>query len=137
MIKYRDEEKNILTKLLDEDAMSKAKNFVEIDNTGRVNEKSHNTLSSSQLRRFYHDFKQLEKKVKAQGFARVKPLIKMMKSKASYAANPKRQGRIPASFKNFLADHVDSINEEADFEAFMLHFEAVVGFYYGLGVSNK
>ena len=77
-----------------------------------------------------------EKKVKVIGFEKVKPLIKMVKSKASYAANPKNQ-KIPKSFKNFLVENIDEINTQKDFEAFMLHFEAVVGFSYGEGISNN
>jgi len=70
-------------------------------------------------------------------FDRVKPLIKMVKSKASYAANPSNP-KIPGSFKKFLIQNIDDINTKEDFEAFMLHFEAVVGFFYGIeGVGGN
>ena len=40
--------------------------------------------------------------------------------------------------KSFLIENIDNISEERDFEAFMLYFEAVVGFFYGIpGVSNR
>jgi len=95
------------------------------------------TLSSAQLRRFFSEFRQLEKKVNLMGFEKVKPLIKMVKSKASYAANPSNP-KIPESFRNFLIKNVDEINTEEDFRAFMLHFEAVVGFYYGIpGIGSN
>ena len=95
------------------------------------------TLSSAQLRRFFGEFRQLEKMVKVMDFDRVKPLIKMVKSKASYAANPANP-KIPESFKNFLIQNIDAINTKEDFEAFMLHFEAVVGFFYGIeGVGRN
>jgi len=139
MVKYFiDENKELIkAELLDVDAKAIAETFVERFRSGEINEKGAKTLSSAQLRRFYGDFKQIEKKVNTHGFAKVKPLIKMVKSKAAYASNPKRQGRITDTFKKFLQDNVDAINDEKDFMAFMLHFEAVVGFYYGLGVSNR
>lgn len=107
------------------------------DNRGRPKTKDSETLSSAQLRRFFGDFKQLAKKVEKQDFEKIKPFIKMLKSKASYAANPGNP-KIPAQFKDFLMGNVDSINTKEEFEAFMLHFEAVVGFFYGLeGVSTN
>ena len=46
--------------------------------------------------------------------------------------------KIPETFKNFLIKNIDSINEEKEFRAFMLHFEAVVGFFYGIeGVKSN
>ena len=127
---YYDQSGNIKVELLDEKALSLAESFVVRDSRSQrlVFKK---TLSSAQLRRFFSEFRQLEKKVKVMDFNRVKPLIKMVKSKASYAANPSNP-KIPVSFKNFLIKNIDEINEEKDFEAFMLHFEAVVGFFYGI-----
>jgi CRISPR-associated protein Csm2 len=117
----------IKEELLDRKAKELAESFI----------KKPDVLSSAQMRRFFGEFRQLEKKVNAMGFQKVKPLIKMIKSKASYAAN-RPSNKIPESFKNFLIANVDSINEKPDFDAFMLHFEAVVGFYYGLpGVRNN
>lgn len=116
----------IREELLDKEAEETAKSFVQ----------RHPKLSSAQMRRFFGELRQLEKRVNAQGFAKVKPLIKMIKSKASYAAN-RPSNRIPDEFKAFLVRNVDQIKTEKDFKAFMLHFEAVVGFFYGLpGVRN-
>ena len=133
---YRDQNNNIRVELLDETAKSMAESFVERDRRDptRVNERA--SLSSAQLRRFFNEFRQLEKKVNVMGFDKVKPLIKMIKSKASYAANPTNR-KIPDSFKKFLISNVNEINKKDDFEAFMLYFEAVVGFYYGMGVRNN
>ena len=127
---YYDQSGYIKVELLDEKALSLAESFVVRDpRSQRLVFKK--TLSSAQLRRFFSEFRQLEKKVKVMDFNKVKPLIKMVKSKASYAANPSNP-KIPVSFKNFLIKNIDKINEEKDFEAFMLHFEAVVGFFYGI-----
>lgn len=132
---YFDESENIKIEFLDEKAASTAESFVERDprNPKRLTRRS---LSSAQLRRFFSEFRQLEKKVKAMGFDKVKPLIKMVKSKASYAANPANP-KIPKSFKNFLITNIDEIQAEKDFEAFMLHFEAVVGFFYGIEGAGR
>ncbi len=129
---YFDEKGNIRVELLETDAYKLAQTFVRPRAEGRERV---NPLTSAQLRRFFGEFRQLEKKVRAKDFDAVKPLIKMVKSKASYAANPKNR-KIPDEFKNFLIGNVEKINEEKDFKAFMLHFEAVVGFCYGLGMKN-
>ena len=129
---YYDQSGNIKVELLDDKALSLAESFVVRDpRSQRPIGVGKKTLSSAQLRRFFSEFRQLEKKVKVMDFNKVKTLIKMFKSKASYAANPSNP-KIPVSFKNFLIKNIDEINEEKDFEAFMLHFEAVVGFFYGI-----
>lgn len=137
MSRYYDDNNNIRTELLDTQAEKLAQSFVEKNprNPQKLIQKK--SLSSAQLRRFFGEFRQLEKKVRALGFDRVKPLIKMIKSKASYAANPSNP-KIPREFKQFLIENVNAIESEDDFKAFMLHFEAVVGFFYGIpGVSNN
>ena len=133
---YFDSSGTIKSELLDVEAKRLAENFIERNPRDHAKIVFRKSLSSAQLRRFFSEFRQLEKKVKAMGFEKVKPLIKMVKSKASYAANPNNQ-KIPESFKKFLIKNIDEINTEKDFEAFMLHFEAVVGFFYGEGVSNN
>lgn len=146
-MEYFNEEGEIRAMLLDKEAQRVADSLVEYqkerdgsirrNRQGRALTDDKKTLNSAQLRKFYNDFKQLEKKVKMKGFEKVKPLIKMVKSKASYASNPSNQ-KIPQQFKQFLINNVDSINSKEEFEAFMLYFEAVVGFYYGKeGVSNN
>ncbi len=127
---YRDKNGNIKVEILDKEALSIAEKFL------KPNRDEGKPLTSAQLRRFFGEFRQLEKKVKKEdNFDKIKPLVKMVKSKASYAANPRNQ-KIPDTFKKFLIDNVDQINFKQDFEDFMLHFEAVVGFCYGLGMKN-
>jgi CRISPR-associated protein Csm2 len=131
---YYDNDGNIRVELLDTEASDQAGRFIVQSHDRRSKKKP---LSSAQLRKFFGEFKQLEKKVDSEGFNKVKPLIKMVKSKAAYASNPSNQ-KIPPAFKNFLINNIDSINEEKDFRAFMLHFEAVVGFFYGIeGVKSN
>ena len=131
---YFDQSDNIKVELLDEMAAKTAQSFVERDS--KTKRLKRGSLSSAQLRRFFSELRQLEKKVKVMGFDKVKPLIKMVKSKASYAANPANP-KIPASFKSFLIKNIDEIQTGKDFEAFMLHFEAVVGFFYGIEGAGR
>jgi CRISPR-associated protein Csm2 len=118
---YHDDKGNIRKELLNEDAEKRAREFKA------------STLTLTQLRRFYNEFKGLEKRVRAKDFESVLPLIKMVRSRAFYASNG---NKIPRSFKDFLVKNVEAINEEKDFEAFLLHFEAVVGFCYGMGLKK-
>ena len=64
------------------------------------------------------------------------PLIKLMKSKVYYAVNPKKR-KIPNTFASFLLGGIEQIQDGKDFEAFILYFEAVVGFLYGKGMVSK
>ncbi|MGB9497450.1 MAG: type III-A CRISPR-associated protein Csm2 [Dissulfuribacterales bacterium] len=133
---YRDEKGNIRKELLNEDA-EKIANKLIVKRYDRkkqqevVDEKK--SVSATQLRKFYNEFKGLEKRVSAKGFEPVLPLIKMVRSRAFYASNG---NKIPKSFKDFLVKNVQAINEKKDFEAFLLHFEAVVGFCYGMGLKK-
>lgn len=131
---YFNEAGTIREELLDAKAEEQAKGFVVYsynDRRQRNEVDKRKSLSSAQLRRFFSEFRQLEKRVNTMGFNKVRPLIKMVKSKANYSANPSNP-KIPKSFKDFLIGNIDEINTEKDFEAFMLHFEAVVGFFYGI-----
>lgn len=132
---YFDKSGNIREDLLDQEASRLAESFVVKDHRNPTKPNKAKSLSSAQLRRFFGEFRQLEKRIAVKGFDQVKPLIKMVKSKASYAANRKQP--FPDTFKKFLIDNVNLINTEKDFKAFMLHFESVVGFFYGIkGVKN-
>ena len=124
--------------LLDTQAQQLAESFV-LTNDRR------NKLNANQLRRFYNECKNLEKKFsfarqKQTGeashaaFLQVLPLIKMVKAKVSYAANPSNP-KIPRTFSEWLNRSIDGIEDERDFEAFLLSFEAVVGYCYGAGIS--
>ncbi|MFP4048974.1 MAG: type III-A CRISPR-associated protein Csm2 [Desulfovermiculus sp.] len=130
---YFTAERHIRPELLDQEARDQAKSFIGQKPIPKE------TLSSSQLRRFYNEFKQLKTKYdndETKDFAAILPLIKMQKSKSAYAANPKNP-KIPKAFHSFIEKNVDSIQGPEDFKAFMLHFEAVVGFFYAQGVPNN
>ncbi|WP_165067791.1 type III-A CRISPR-associated protein Csm2 [Desulfovibrio sp. ZJ200] len=87
-------------------------------------------IKTSQLRRFYADVKSLERQLldardEQAAFCRILPMIKLLKAKSEYALKRKV---VPESFKTWLWKNVDSIEDVCDFKAFLLHFEAVVGF---------
>jgi len=122
---YQDREKEILREdLLTDRAQEWARNFITV----------RPRLNAAQLRRFLNEVKALEALVEAErgadGFKKVRPLIKMLKSKVAYSAGGKK---VPEEFKEFIIACVDNINDGKDFRAFVLLFEAVVGFFYGEG----
>lgn len=105
-------------------------------------EKDHK-VKSTQMRRFYGDVKELETRIEreskgAEIFESNEPqklapylaLIRLLKSKAAYAAGRKTVSR---AFEDFIAKSVDQIKTPKDFRAFVLFFEAIVGYYYGAG----
>ena len=138
MIEYRDAKGQIRPELLDKEAREKAESFIKKRRDGKIDERE--SLNSHQLRRFYNDFKRIQRKIsKNDDISPALYLIAMQKSKAEYASNP-RNRKIPGEFKAFIEENVDTIlktREKEDFEAFMLHFEAVVGFFYGMGIKNN
>ena len=99
---YGDDKKTILKEnLLTKEARDWAKKFIQPRNR-------YDKLTSAQLRKFYGEVKALETKIEAKGFSQIKPLIKMLKSKAAYSC-PIRGGnkKIPDEFKKFLDEMVD------------------------------
>lgn len=91
-------------------------------------------IMASQLRKFYGDVKTLElRKKNGAAFEAILPLIKLLKAKSAYAC---KRNVVPQSFREWLWKNVDNINTERDFTAFLLHFEAVVGFCYGEAKGN-
>ncbi len=103
-------------------------------------------ITSAQLRKFYNEFKELERKYQTKMLAKtsdtiskddilnsILPQIKIMKAKVSYAKSRKV---VPQVFENWLKKSVDGINSAKEFEAFLLHFEAIVGYAYGTGLKD-
>jgi CRISPR type III-A-associated protein Csm2 len=67
-------------------------------------------------------------------FSKIRPLIKMLKSKVAYACpTTGSERKVPIEFRRYIEEMVDNIADERDFKAFALCFEAVVGFFYGEG----
>lgn len=95
-------------------------------------------LSTTQIRRYYSEVKALDYRVKRwmptekkeAKFAEILPLVKMMRAKVEYKRNA-NSGKISLSFAQFMADCIYSVNNLEEFNAFVLYFEAVMGFYVG------
>lgn len=126
-ITFLDEKGIIRSELLEAKAEEWARSFIRPPSRDQG-------LKASQLRKFYNDAKALKTRLDAQkNFDAIKPLIKMIKSKAAYACPQRGNKKIPTEFKNYLALMVNSVDTEEQFRAFLLCFEAVVGYFYGLG----
>lgn len=116
-----------------------AKEFVLVPDDSRdKNRGGEKKINTAQLRRFYGNVKNLEMRWqnspdRQQGFRDILPLIKLLKAKAAYAH---KRELVPFSFRNWIWENVDMINTERDFKAFLLYFEAVVGFCYGNGLKD-
>ncbi len=136
---YVDEKKEkIKESLLTNEAKLWAESFI---NPRRPKERWQRNpkLTSAQLRRFHIEAKTLEERVKnldnpKEDFLKIRPLIKMMKSKVAYAC-PKTgyDRKVPEEFRKYIEEMVDNIKDLKDFKAFALCFESVVGFFYGQG----
>ena len=132
---YDNEDKQkIKVTLLEGKAKSWAKSFLDKKDIGKDK-----PLSSSQLRKFHFEVKNLEERLKNSQkpnveFVRIRPLVKMIKSKAAYSCRtPGKDRKIPETFKNFIDEMIDNVHDYNDFKAFALCFEAVVGYFYGEG----
>lgn len=96
-------------------------------------------LTSAQLRKFHIEAKTLEERIKNfdnpnEEFSKLRPLVKMLKSKVAYACpTTGRDRKVPEEFRKYIEEMVGNIEDWKDFKAFALCFESVVGFFYGQG----
>jgi CRISPR-associated protein Csm2 len=102
-------------------------------------------VPSAQLRRFFGEIKQLFRRLEARTAGmpgpeerdrfyveQIEPLFKMIRSKVSYASRA-GQAKIPREFADALDQGIQRVHSRVEFELFVRHWEAVVGFMYGLG----
>lgn len=127
---FDDTGKHIRPELLNEEARQAANQFVRTDG---------DSIKNSQLRRFFNEFKSLERKLdqtqgdQEEAFQSIKPLVKMANAKVVYARARKV---VPDAFVAWLQKNLQAIDTAKDFKTFLLHFEAVVGFCYGLNPKD-
>ena len=127
---------------LDKEEKTKLDPGIFSDRAEKAADKIRQELNSAQLRRFFGEMKGYYQRWKNQSKSEKAfettflPLIKLMKSKVFYASNPKKI-KIPNTFASFLLGGIEQIQDGKDFEAFILYFEAVVGFLYGKGMVSK
>ena len=148
---YEDEKKEIIkVYFLESNAREWARRFNKPKRPAEKFEKNP-PLSSSQLRKFHFEVKDLEERLENEiktlsekskdevnrnaVFVRIRPLVKMIKSKVAYVCRTpsSKDRKVPEEFKRYIDDMVDNIEDYKDFKAFALSFEAVVGYFYGEG----
>ena len=132
---YTNDGMTIDSKWVDTEALAVARKLI-VKYNGKLDAKK--SIKSSQLRKFYAEVKSLERAWEYQkrsetAFMGILPQIKILKAKAAYAH---ARETVPYEFTIWLNKHVDSIETTKDFKAFLLHFEAVVGFCYGEGLKD-
>jgi CRISPR type III-A-associated protein Csm2 len=109
-----------------------------------------NEISSSQLRRFFSEIKELYRRFESGTAAMhdpkdrgdyyrssIEPQFKMIRSKVAYAMRPGGQGRVPPDFAEMLRVGIGKVDDHEQFRRFVMHLEAVVGFLYGNGRVTK
>jgi CRISPR-associated protein Csm2 len=69
----------------------------------------------------------------AEAYNFIHPMVKLTRAKAEYAKGRKL---VPVSFLSWFNDCVKNINNADEFKAFLLHFEAIVGYCYGAGLKD-
>lgn len=135
---FYDDKGNIKESLLTDKAKSLAESFINPKQPADRWQRNPK-LTSAQLRKFHIEAKELEERVKNlenpdEEFPKLRPLVKMLKSKVAYACpNTGRDRKVPEEFRKYIEEMVENINDRKDFMAFALCFEAVVGFFYGQG----
>jgi CRISPR-associated protein Csm2 len=93
-------------------------------------------ISSAELVKFYTEIKDLQRIVQCAGqdWKQVEPRLRLLRSKAYFANRRIGQGHgVPREFRDFIDKSVQSVASGEDFMKFARHFEAVVGFLYGMG----
>ena len=103
-------------------------------------------INSSQLRKFFGEAKDLYRQFNALTAAatndtekdrvyreRIEARFRMLRSKVSYAQRRGGQAPLDDGFATFLKQAIQKVKNHQHFVRFILHFEAVVGFMYGLG----
>ncbi len=129
---YLNEKGIVKTEMLEALAENEAK---KLSNAAIKNKE----MTTTQLRKFFNEVKALEKRLRDNGdsdeyFNKIMPLVKMLKAKISYSSGRKN---VTKEFEEFILSKIDKIRDKNDFKAFVLHFEAVVGYFYGFQSLSK
>ena len=119
--------------LYDRVAFEIAKCFVGKDRRNKVV-----GVSKSQIRKIFDETKALGRSLKdsdEEKWKEVYPLIKMIKVKTAYiyARASKESRDYYKNLYDFITHAIDKVKNYNDFNTFNLLFEAVYGYYYGIG----
>lgn len=115
-----------------------------LDEEARKLAKEISGVKTTQLRRFYNNVVQLQRRLdqlaenqadpnaREQAFDRLRAEFKLLKARAHYAY-ARSEKMFPKPLLQFFVDHTHAVKTVRDFDAFCQHFQAVVGFhqYYG------
>ncbi|MGQ9917546.1 MAG: type III-A CRISPR-associated protein Csm2 [Bryobacteraceae bacterium] len=96
-------------------------------------------VAPAQLRRYYEDVMNLRRRLEHEAantagadpeqiWLRLRPEFRMLRAKAYYA-NKRSEKVFTREFRDFIENHVRSVNTLREFLAFCRHFEAVVAFH--------
>ncbi len=121
-----------LKDLVDKVAESQAK---ALNGNGR------DKVKTTQLRKYFHEIKEIYHQIcdnenPEEMFKKQLYRIKLLRSKVAYDAG-RDTNKIPPSLKNFIENASTKCNQWSEFEKFVLHFEAVLGFFYGIQNSQN
>jgi len=107
-------------------------------------------VNSSQLRRYFGELKglynqfrvlkggQLDSEELQRVYGeKIEPRFKMLRSKLAYGRRPGARGALQQDFAHVLEEGIGKVQDAQQFERFVLHIEAVVGFMYGNGKVSK
>jgi len=95
----------------------------------------HTKINSAQIRRFFGEIKNLYLRLtQGRTWSELEPMFRMIKSKVAYAQGT---DRVTQEFGDFLIFNINKVKDQKDFEAFVMFFEAVLGFAYGKGMVKK
>ena len=97
-------------------------------------------IEKNQLRKFYDDFKVLERKMMGkqniddEWFKKeLLPYIKFVKSKIAYNAGRNQSGKsnklVPVEYKKYMDEEIDKIEKPDDFKYFLMHYQAIISYY--------
>jgi len=105
-------------------------------------------INSNQLRKYFGEIKDLYLQYQAKSAQQnpgevymksIEPRFKMIRSKVSYGSRQGSQGKLSKEFARMISEGIARVRPKNhhDFELFVMHLEAVVGFMYGKGKISK
>ncbi len=103
-------------------------------------------MDKNQVRKFYDDFKILERKLNEKQDAtddwfkkELLPHIKFVKTKIAYNASRKVTNKqlVTKEFKEYMDAQIDKIQTISDFKHFMMHYQAILAYFNYIAEVEK
>jgi CRISPR type III-A-associated protein Csm2 len=95
-------------------------------------------MEKNQIRKFYDDFKILERRLNEKQDANEEwfkkellPHIKFVKTKIAYNASRKANNKqlVTKEFKEYMDKQIDEIKTISDFKNFLMHYQAILAYF--------